>query len=223
MVLDPAPALLVDREGASEQDADDDSVIVLSWWQHPVNVVALAIASALVAGMIGWLLASVAAEPDGGEVDVGFLQDMRVHHEQAVQMGFIYLDRPDTDPGLRVDARSIVLGQGIDVGRMIQLLRELDAPEAAEGDAAMAWMGMPTTHAEMDGMATEAQLDELAASAGSTADDVFVRLMVAHHRGGIAMAEFAAEQAGSEEVRAMAAATAANQTTEIPELARLVD
>ena len=37
------------------------------------------------------------AIPDPNATDVGFLQDMRVHHEQAVQMSQIYLDRPETD------------------------------------------------------------------------------------------------------------------------------
>ena len=80
-------------------------------------------------------------------------------------MAFMYLALPDTDPGLRVVARSILLSQGIDIGRMIQMLRDMDAPEAAETDEAMAWMGMPTTHDQMPGMATEEQLDELGAVA----------------------------------------------------------
>ena len=50
--------------------------------------------------MIGWLIgeASPSAD-DGGAVDIGFLQDMRIHHEQAVQMALIYRDLEDTDPG----------------------------------------------------------------------------------------------------------------------------
>ncbi|MBA3605539.1 MAG: DUF305 domain-containing protein [Acidimicrobiia bacterium] len=213
-------ANVVDERAAD--DAGEDDVVVLSWWQHPVNVIALAVTSALVAEMIGWLLASVAAEPGGGDGRHGVLQDMRVHHEQAVQMGSIFLDRADTDPGLHDVARGIVFGQGIEIGRMIQLLRDLDAPEAAEGDVAMAWMGMTTTHAEMAGMTTEAELDELVAASGADADERFVRLMIAHHRGAVTMAEFAADRAGSAEVRAMAAGMATRQADEIAELEQLV-
>ena len=219
MERDPAPALLLDRaDDTADHLVEDEDVVVLSWWQHPVNVVALAVTAALLAGLVGWLLASAAAEPESSDLDVGFLQDMRVHHEQALQMGLIYLDLADTDPGLQTDARSIVVSQGIDIGRMIQLLRERAAPEAAEGEEAMAWMGMPTTHSEMPGMSTEDELDALAASSGTGADERFVELMIAHHRGGVEMAEYAAERAASGDVRDMAAAMARNQATEIVEL-----
>jgi uncharacterized protein (DUF305 family) len=202
--------------------ADDDDVVVLAWWQHPVNVVAMIVAAALIAGMIGWLIRDTSAQPDAGDVDIGFLQDMRVHHEQAVAMSMMYLDRPDTDPGLRTVARSIMFGQAMDIGRMIQLLRDADAPEAAEGDEAMAWMGMPTTHELMPGMATDEQIDELAAVDGAAADELFVDLMVNHHEGGVHMAGYAADHAGSGEVRRMAASMARSQQEEIGELEGLV-
>jgi uncharacterized protein (DUF305 family) len=208
---------------ADEADDDDDDEIVLPWWQHPVNIVALIVAAALIAGMVGWLIASVGAESDANDVDIGFMQDMRIHHEQAVAMSFMFLDRPDTEPGLRTVARSIVLGQGIDIGRMIQLLREAGAPEAATSDEAMAWMGMSTTHEAMPGMATTEQLDELVRSEGADADQLFVDLMVAHHEGGIHMSEYAAEHAGEAEVRHMADAMAHSQRDEIAELQGLVD
>ena len=91
---------------------------------------------------------------------------MRAHHEQAVQMAFIYLGLPDTDPGLQTVARSIVVGQKIEIGRMIQMLRDMGPPEAAETDEAMAWMGHAMPATQMPGMATDAQLEQLAASSG---------------------------------------------------------
>ena len=223
MTTDAPPASTPDDD-AVDADEDNDDDVVLSWWQHPVNVITLLVGTALIAGMIGWLIADTAADdPGGGEVDVGFLHDMRAHHDQAVQMAFMYLALPDTEPGLRVVARSILLSQGIDIGRMIQLLRDMDAPEAAETDEAMAWMGMPTTHDQMPGMATEEQLDELGASRGAEADRLFVDLMSAHHQGGIHMAEFAATEADNAEVRAMAESLAESQAEEIIELEGLVE
>jgi uncharacterized protein (DUF305 family) len=87
----------------------------------------------------------------------------------------------------------------------------------------MAWMGMPTTHEQMPGMASEEGLDALAAANGAAADDLFVDLMVDHHEGGVHMAEFAAEAAGSSEVRRMAESMAHSQQDEIAELQGLVD
>ncbi len=204
---------------AAEHDDDVDDVVVLSWWQHPANVIALVVASLLIAGMIGWLIgeASPSAD-DGGPVDIGFLQDMRIHHEQAVQMAMIYGDLEDTDPGLRTIADSILVTQTLDIGQMIQMLRIIGAPEAAETDEAMAWMGMPTTHDAMPGMATEEQLAELAASSGAEADRLFVELMVAHHQGGLHMAEYAATEAENAEVRSLATSIAEGQQGEIVEM-----
>ncbi len=202
---------------------DDDDIVVLSWWQHPVNVIALVVATLLIGGMVGWLVADTAADPGGSEVDVGFLHDMRVHHDQAVQMSWIFLTRPDTDPGLRTIARSIIVGQSQDTGRMIQLLRDMDAPEAPETDEAMAWMGMPTTHDAMPGMATEAELEALGRAGGADADQQFVDLMVRHHQGGVHMAEFAATEADNAAVRSMASSLVNSQTAEIEELQGRID
>lgn len=203
-------------------DDIDDDVVVLSWWQNPINAVAIVVAAALCFGMVGWLVADATSGRRGGQVATGFLQDMRVHHEQAVQMGLIYLDRPDADPSLTVVARSIVVGQSLEIGRMVQLLRDMGAPEAAETDEAMTWMGMSMTYDQMDGMATVDELDRLAAAEGAAADGQFVQLMVDHHEGGIHMAEYAAENAESAEVRRMATGMVEGQQGEIIELRGLL-
>ncbi len=202
-------------------EVDDDDVVVLSWWQHPVNVIALIVATALIAGMVTWLIIDANDGQQGSEVDVGFLQDMRIHHEQAVEMAFTYLELPDTDPALQTVARTILFGQSFDIGRMVQLLRAMEAPEAAETDEAMAWMGMPTTHETMPGMATEEQLDELAAASGAAADQLFVDLMVSHHLGGLHMSEFAAAEADNSQVRGLAQGFVDGQRGDIAELQAL--
>ncbi|MGH9269906.1 MAG: DUF305 domain-containing protein, partial [Ilumatobacteraceae bacterium] len=206
-----------------EPDGESGDVVVLSWWQHPVNVIGLVIAIALIGGMVGWLVADPGGDAGGGgEVDVGFLHDMRAHHEQAAQMGFMFLALEDTDPGLRTVARSIVTGQNQEIGRMIQLLRDFGAPEAAETEAAMAWMGMATTVDQMPGMASEAELDALGATSGAAADELFVELMVDHHGGGLHMAETAADDAEDSRVRSLAASIVTSQSHEIGELQQLV-
>jgi len=199
-------------------DGVDDDVLVLPWWQHPVNILTGLVATALFAGMIGWLVHDTVSEPGAGDVEVGFLQDMRVHHEQAFEIAMTYLDRPDTDRGLRVVARTIVFGQSIEIGRMIELLRSFDAPEAGEDDTAMEWIGMAMSIDTMPGLATETQLDELASASGNTADRLFVELMTAHHEAGIDMAEFAAENASDDDVQAFADSMAKGQRDDIVEM-----
>ena len=199
-------------------DGVDDDVLVLPWWQHPVNILTGLVATALFAGMIGWLVHDTVSEPGAGDVEVGFLQDMRVHHEQAFEIAMTYLDRPDTDRGLRVVARTIVFGQSIEIGRMIELLRSFDAPEAGEDYTAMEWIGMAMSIDTMPGLATETQLEELASASGNTADRLFVELMTAHHEAGIDMAEFAAENASDDDVQAFADSMAKGQRDDIVEM-----
>jgi len=207
--------------GGHDGTADRD--LVLPWWMRPINAIALIVTTALIAGMVGFMVGDAAAEPDPNEVDIGFLQDMRGHHEQAVQMGFIYLTIDDTDPGLRTIARSIIFGQGIEIGRMIQMLRDVGATEANETGVAMTWMGMSADVDDMPGMATNDELLVLGNAAGTEADQIFVDLMTEHHLGGIEMATFAAERAALPEVRRMAAAMAGAQTDEIAEMRGQLD
>jgi uncharacterized protein (DUF305 family) len=210
--------VIEDGDDGDDGDDDDDDVVVLSWWQHPVNIVVMLVAIAAIAAMIGWMVGDANAGPDPNEVDIGFLQDMREHHDQAVAMSLMFLALEDTSPGLRTVARSIVVGQSIESGRMIQLLRDVGADEANMGETSMGWMGMPTELGQMPGMATDAQLDQLAASSGTAADELFVELMTAHHEGGIHMAEFAAGEASMSQVRSLASSIVDSQRHEITEL-----
>lgn len=213
-----------DDHGEDGDPHGDDESIVLPWWQHPVNIVTMVVTAAVIAALVGWMVGDSSSRIQHTEVDTGFLQDMRIHHEQAVYMGFVYLDLPDAHPGLRIVAAEIVRGQSAEVGRMVQLLRDYGEAEAADlSQAAMTWMGMSAAPGQMPGMASEEQLDELEQASGAEADRVFVELMTAHHLGGIEMAEYAAERAGTAEVRTMAAKMAEAQRGEIAEMEGLLE
>ncbi len=202
---------------------DDGAPIVLPWWQNPINIITMVVTAAIMAGLIGWMVGDSGSDTEYNDVDRGFLQDMRVHHEQAVLMSFIYRTRPDTDPGLRTIARTIVVGQSLEVGRMIQLLREFGEAEINEDSASMLWMGMSATPGQMPGIATEDELDALGAATGREADELFVALMSEHHLGGIEMAEFAVDNAENDEVLLFAQGMADGQLGEIAEMEGQLD
>ncbi len=200
----------------------DDDVIVLPWWNNPVNLVAIALGLILVMGSLGWVLGNNHAQADPNATDVGFLQDMRWHHEQAVKMGLVYIGDPGIDSALEQTAEEIVVGQNIEIGVMIQLLRNFHKPEINETDTAMAWMNEPYPIDQMPGMATESDVARLATLSGAEADELFVRLMVAHHQGGLHMAEYASTHAAESSVRDFARQVIASQTDEIAEMNRLL-
>ena len=201
---------------------DDDEVIVLPWWHNPVNLIVMGIGLILVIGALGWVLGNNHAQPDPGDVDVGFLQDMHWHHDQAVQMALIYLSANGTDPALRQAAEEILVGQNQEIGLMIQMLRDFGKADTNETDTGMAWMGDPTPLDSMPGMATEAQLEQLGQASGAEADQLFVQLMTAHHQGGIHMADYAEQHANESQVRDLARQISGSQAEEIAEMEQLL-
>ncbi|MEU2093476.1 DUF305 domain-containing protein [Nocardia beijingensis] len=133
------------------------------------------------------------------EVEIGFVQDMTAHHQQALLM-VQRLDRA-VDPAVTRLAEQLDRTQRMEIGTMLGWLRLADAPPTSAQP--MAWMhradASPHQHhtaaartaAVMPGMASAAELDELAAARGPNAEILFLQLMFRHHQGGIAMAEAA--------------------------------
>lgn len=218
----PTPDAADASDAARVGGPSDGDVELLPWHRNPVNVVAILLAVAVLAGALGWVVGNNRALDDPNATDIGFMQDMRVHHEQAIQMAFIYLDDDDTDRNLSIVAREILIGQNIEIGRMIQMLRGFGESEVNETDLGMTWMGDPVALDRMPGMATEDDLQALAAATGDEANALFVQLMSAHHQGGIHMAEHAATHAATDEVRLMATQMASSQAEEIGEMDRLL-
>ena len=202
----------------------DDDVLVLPWWQNPLNVIALGLAALILGVGIGYFVGDKNASPASNEVDVGFLQDMRYHHEQAVDMAFFYLTSVDeTHPRLRLYAQEILYAQQLEVGRMIELLRSFGQAEANDTGTAMGWMGMAMPLDEMDGLATDAELDEFAAAEGTEASVIFTNLMIDHHRGGVHMAEYVRENGRNDDVRRFADGIVRSQNAEIAELTAVLE
>ncbi|MFM8554080.1 MAG: DUF305 domain-containing protein [Acidimicrobiales bacterium] len=194
----------------------------LPWWRSRLNV-ALAAALLVLAGFaLGTLIPRGDDPTVHNAVDVGFLQDMRIHHEQAVTMAITYRSLASTgtdlDNLLQTIALEIQTHQSTEAGRMVQLLRLFGAPETNETTQVMGWMGHPMPMDSMPGLATDAQLDALYRARGAEADRLFATLMIAHHEGGIDMARFAAGNARNEEVRDLARAMVKAQTGEVAEL-----
>ena len=218
--VEPVPVQGADPDPADLDD--DDEIVVLAWWYNPVNLIAVAIGLILVMGSLGWVLGNNHAQPDPNATDVGFLQDMHWHHEQAVLMSFIFISDSGVDQALYQQAQEIIVGQNLEIGQMVELLRSYGKPEAAETDTGMAWMGEPTPLDQMPGMATAGDLDTLGTLRGAAANKMFVDLMVAHHQGGIHMADDAKTKANESAVRDLASSISGSQADEVIELRQLL-
>lgn len=180
---------------------------------------------------LGMFLTGGSAQLKGDAVDVGFAQDMSVHHRQAVLMAGQARDR-STDPAIRLIAFDIETNQLQQIGQMQGWLSLWNAAPLPNGRY-MTWMAdtssMPgMAHgtgpgvATMPGMASAADLQRLQALSGGPFDVLFLQLMLRHHQGGTPMAQYAAEHAESPQVRNLAEKIVISQGAESDYLTQLI-
>jgi uncharacterized protein (DUF305 family) len=198
-------------EGGEGGDDDEGYVGGLSWGRALVLAAALAFL-----GFAVGVFVSRDDPPSESSVDVGFYRDMVAHHEQALSLATLELANGE-NATVRSYAREVLTFQSYEVGVMRQTLANWDLAPEQQSDVAMAWMDMPVAIDQMPGYVSDEQMDELNQARGEAADSLFLELMAEHHRGGLHMAEYAAEHAGDEGVRQMAARMAHNQAQEINE------
>ena len=208
----PAPAAEPEPvDDAFEDDAPRRPArrVTLRWWVAALSVVVVAAASALVA-----VLVVRPNYPGDSSAEAGFARDMQQHHAQAVEMSLIVRDRTD-DAATRLLAYDIATTQQQQIGQMYDWLVTWGDSQARTAPA-MAWMGHEgMTGATMTGMATAAQLAKLQTLSGRPAEVLFLQLMIAHHRGGVQMAQAVLERTTQPEVIALANSMVNSQQSEI--------
>jgi len=146
--------------------------------------------------------AEAAPTPSSTSAEAGFARDMQAHHNQAVEMAILIRDRSDDDE-LRLLALDIITAQSQQAGQMYAWLTAWNLPQTSS-DPPMAWMSQPTldgsmtgmdhgggamASTEMPGMASSEDVQRLRDADGVEAERIFLELMIAHHRGGMDMAE----------------------------------
>jgi uncharacterized protein (DUF305 family) len=161
-------------------------------------------------------------------VDVGFAQDMIVHHQQAVLMAAYTREHAGSDD-VRALAGAIDSAQQREIGQMTGWLQSWGKP--LESDRLpMSWMAekMPghmhddLSAGSMPGMASPAEMDRLVNLIGKRLDVQFLRLMIRHHEGGLPMAKDAASHARTGYVRNAARMMIQDQQREIDQMQTLL-
>jgi len=129
-------------------------------------------------------LANTAYSP----ADVTFMQNMIVHHSQALEMATLAKSRTNNAPILKTADR-------IDAGQKDEMKFMRDWLQSRNEEAAV--VGMGHAHHAMPGMATPQQMAGLAAASGTAFDRMFLQLMIAHHQGAIDMVDELKAQPGT--------------------------
>jgi uncharacterized protein (DUF305 family) len=180
---------------------------------------------------VGFMSAPVIATPGTTSAEAGFSRDMQTHHQQAVEMSMILLDRTE-DPEMRLLAEDIATAQQHQAGQMYAWLSVWGVPQAAP-EPSMTWMTRPTLDGAnhdhsgdsgesahvpggpMPGMATPEQLAELKSLNGVPAEVLYMKLMIAHHLAGVEMAQAILDRSTNRAVTDLAKGMVAVQQSEI--------
>jgi uncharacterized protein (DUF305 family) len=184
------------------------------------KLVALVVAVAIFAGAVGYVVRGGPDKPELNKVDIGFLADMVTHHQGAVSLSFSYLPNQN-DGAVTAIAEGIITSQSVEISLMNTQLAQSDDDRidaVASDDVAMEWMGEPVDPADMPGLASVEDFEELEAATGVDADEIFTRLMINHHAAGIAMAEYVINHGDDDVVRRLARAMVKIQSFEIDEM-----
>ena len=169
------------------------------------------------------------ATPDTYSAEAGFARDMQTHHLQAVDLSMIVRDATD-DQEIRLLAYDIATAQSQQAGQMHGWLNVWGLPQAA-AEPSMTWMTRPapggsghqhaaagTSHVpgeRMPGLATDAELTQLRSLTGVDAEKLFLKLMIAHHNGGIDMAEAVLARTTNKTVSSLARGMVKAQQSEV--------
>ncbi|MFI6320425.1 DUF305 domain-containing protein [Nonomuraea sp. NPDC050556] len=149
--------------------------------------------------------AATAVPPDkANAADVTYVQDMIVHHRQAIDMALLAPSRARADKVKRIAAR-IQDAQGPEIQYMTSWLEQQGqkVPDHHAG------------HEGMPGMATPEQMEQLKAATGDAFDRLFLTLMIAHHRGAIEMSTKAITTGSHQRINELATEVGVEQTAEI--------
>ena len=142
--------------------------------------------SRLLSADVAIQIADTSHTPD----DIEFMQDMMVHHQQALDMAVLAKDRTNF-PGVLDASGRIEASQADEIAFMTQWLTTRGEPlinQLHAGDE---------RHHVMMGMATPAQMKGLSDVSGSDFDRHFLTLMITHHEGALEMVETLMEQPGA--------------------------
>ena len=148
-----------------------------------------------------------------GMADIMFTTMMIPHHEQAIEMSDVVLDKDGIDPRGADLAERIKAAQGPEIDMLRGWLDAWGVDEAGD----MSGMG------HGDGMMSDADMTALADAPADEASRLFLEQMIVHHEGAVEMAEVQVAEGQDAGAIALAQAVIDAQTAEIAEMRELLE
>jgi uncharacterized protein (DUF305 family) len=159
------------------------------------------------------------------DADVHFMTGMIGHHAQAIVMSE-WAPTHGASSSVRILAERIINAQQDEIASMQQWLRDRLQPVPDPHTMGMKMkMGGEEHVMLMPGMLTDAQMKELDQSRGPEFDRLFLRFMIQHHRGAVAMVKqlFDTYGAGQDQtIFKVASDVNTDQNTEIARMEKML-
>jgi uncharacterized protein (DUF305 family) len=157
---------------------------------------------------------SAAGDGDFNAADEMFVTGMIPHHEQALEMAEIVLDKDGVDE------------------RVVSLAERIQAAQQPEIDLMTSWLedwgvdpdmgDMPGMDHGDDGMMSDDDMAALEAASGEDASILFLQQMVQHHEGAIEMAQQELDNGSNADALELAQQIIDAQSAEISEMEQLL-
>ena len=138
--------------------------------------------------------------------DETFLMEMIAHHEQAIEMADMVLDKDGVDERVTELAQKIKVAQGPEIETMNGWLDDWGVVIADSGMEGMDHGGA---------MMSDDDMALLENATGADASRVFLELMIEHHQGAIVMAQLQLDNGENPDALELAQAIIDDQTAEI--------
>lgn len=152
--------------------------------------------------------------------DAQFVQMMIPHHHQAVLMSELVSGRA-ADQAVVALADRILVEQGVEIDTM-QFWQQVNGQTETDPESAYAGMlDMPMMLEQM-GMASPAEMDQLAASSGAAFDRLYLELMIEHHEGAVRMLEQLLTNGSDQFLSAMGTDMMTAQSTQIWQMEQML-
>ena len=159
-------------------------------------------------------------EPEAADhnvADAEFAQMMIIHHEGAIEMAELIIEKASTEE-VRALGERIAAAQGPEIELMSGWLDQWGEAQPDEVDMG----GMGHEGMEMDGMDQDTVMAELSGLTGIKVDRRFLELMIEHHQGAIEMAETLRTEGLSPDATELAGKIIDDQMAEITEMTNLL-
>ena len=151
------------------------------------------------------------------EADTQFVQMMIVHHEGAIEMADLIVDRASTAQVRELGER-IRDAQGPEIDQMTAWLESWGEEMPSDMDHG----GMDHGGMDMGGMDQQEAMEALEGAEDAEVDRLFLELMIEHHRGAIEMAQAQVDNGQNADAVALAEDIIIAQEAEITEMEQLL-